>query len=127
MHAKVNTAAIHGVKAISVELEIDVGRGLPGVTLLGLPDAGVKEGRDRVKSALRNSRYEFPAHKVTVNMAPSWVRKEGPAYDLPLALGLLAGTGQMPDEAVKRLESYAAVGELALDGRLRPVRGALAM
>src|SRR2546425_9359246 len=116
MHAKINTAAVHGIEAISVELEIDIGRGLPGVTLVGLPDPGVKEGRDRVRSALRNSGYEFPAHKVTVNMAPSHVRKEGPAYDLPLALGLLAGTGQLPEAAAARMAGYAIVGELALDG-----------
>ncbi|HVY62079.1 MAG TPA: magnesium chelatase domain-containing protein, partial [Planctomycetota bacterium] len=127
MHAKIHTAAIHGIDAIPVELEIDVGRGLPGVTLLGLPDAGVKEGRDRVRSALRHCGYEFPAHKVTVNMAPSHVRKEGPAYDLPLALGLLAGTGQLDEAAIARLAGYLVVGELALDGRIRPVRGALAI
>jgi magnesium chelatase family protein len=127
MHAKIQSAALHGIDAIPVELEIDVGRGLPGVTVLGLPDRGVTEGRDRVRSALRHAGFEFPAHRVTVNMAPSHVRKEGPAYDLAMALGLLAGTGQLAEGAAERLARYLVVGELALDGRVRPIRGALSI
>jgi magnesium chelatase family protein len=127
MHAKIHTAAIHGIEAIAVEIEVDIGRGLPGVTLLGLPDRGVSEGRDRVRAALRASGFEFPPHKVTVNLAPSHVRKEGPSFDLPLALVLLVATGQLDGASAARLSRASVVGELALDGRVRPVRGALAM
>jgi len=127
MHAKIFTAAVHGIEAIAVEIEVDIGRGLPGVTLLGLADRGVVEGRDRVRAAVRASGFEFPPHRVTVNLAPSHVRKEGPAFDLPLAVAFLAATEQLSEGARGRLAGAAVVGELALDGRVRPIRGALAM
>jgi magnesium chelatase family protein len=127
MHAKLLSAALRGIEAIPVEIEVDIGRGLPGVVVLGLPDAGVKEGRDRIRPAIRNSGFEFPIWRITANLAPADVRKEGPGFDLPLAIGVLAATGQLPERAAERLGEFAVIGELALDGRVRPVRGALSM
>ncbi|GIW71478.1 MAG: hypothetical protein KatS3mg102_1020 [Planctomycetota bacterium] len=103
------------------------GRGLPGITLLGLPDSAAREGRDRVRAALRNAGLEVTLHRITVNLAPAELRKEGGLFDLPVALGLLAATGQLGPEAAARLERTLVAGELALDGRLRPVRGAIAL
>ncbi len=126
-HATLLSAAFQGIEGLLVEIEVDVGSGLPQVVLLGLPDTAVREARDRVRAALRNEGYEFPPRKVTVNLAPASVRKEGPLYDLPIALGILAATGQLGLDAGTRLEGWAAVGELSLDGRTRPVRGILPM
>src|SRR5947207_176016 len=102
MHAKVLTAAVYGIEAIAVEIEIDIGGGLPGFTLLGLADRGVNEGSDRVRAAVRAAGFHFPPHRVTVNLAPSHVRKEGPAFDLPLAVAFLASSGQLSEEARRR-------------------------
>ena len=131
MLGKVRSAGLFGIDAYLVEVEFDVRHGLPAVVVVGLPDAAVKESKDRVATALKNSGYQWPDGRITVNLAPADTRKEGPAFDLPLALGALAATGQMIPAAdadgVDRLKAYAAVGELALDGSVRPVRGALAM
>lgn len=135
MHARVLSAALIGIDAIPVEIEIDIGFGLPGVIVLGLPDAGVKEGRDRVRAALRNSGYDFPQQRVTANLAPAHVRKEGPGFDLPIAIGVLAATKQLGEHAARggrdaqagALVDWLVAGEIALDGRVRPVRGALAL
>ena len=94
----------------------------PAVIVVGLPDAAVKESKDRIKSALKNSRFEYPPKRITVNLAPADIKKEGPSFDLPIALGLLAATGQLSPESLK---DYLILGELALDGRVRPVRGVL--
>jgi len=120
--ATVLSAALQGIDALLVEVEIDVGGGLPHMAIVGLPEGAVREGKDRVRCALRASGYEFPLRNITVNLAPADVKKEGSAYDLPIALGLLAARGYLPPRA---LQHYAIVGELSLDGRVKPVRGAL--
>ncbi|MFO8012420.1 MAG: YifB family Mg chelatase-like AAA ATPase [Phycisphaerae bacterium] len=124
MLGKILSAGVFGIDGYRVEVEFDVRSGLPAVVVVGLPDAAVKESKDRVATALKNSGYTWPDGRITVNLAPADMKKEGPAFDLPLALGCLAATGQMLSD---RLKQYAAVGELALDGSVRPIRGALAM
>lgn len=116
--------ALVGIDALPVEVEVDVGDGLPGFSIVGLPDAAVQEARERVRVAISNSGYKFPNKKVIVNLAPASLRKEGPAFDLPIALAILAASGVVP---VERLETVAIVGELSLDGGLRGVRGALSI
>lgn len=107
-----------------VEVEVDVGAGLPGFSIVGLPDTAVQEARERVRVAISNSGYKFPTRKVIVNLAPASLRKEGPAFDLPIALAVLAASGILPEEG---LRGTGVVGELSLDGGLRGVRGALSM
>ncbi|HSL01825.1 MAG TPA: YifB family Mg chelatase-like AAA ATPase [Rubrobacteraceae bacterium] len=113
-----------GIDALVVEVEVDVGAGLPGFSIVGLPDAAVQEARERVRVAISNSGYTFPIRKVIVNLAPANLRKEGAAFDLPIALAILAASGSLPAE---RLEGSGVVGELSLGGGLRGVRGALSM
>jgi len=116
--------ALAGMDAPLVTVETHLANGLPAFTIVGLPEAEVKESRDRVRAALLNARFEFPARRITVNLAPADLPKEGGRYDLPIALGILAASGQIP---LDRLDQYEFAGELALTGALRPVRGALAM
>jgi magnesium chelatase family protein len=116
--------ALVGMDAPLVTVEAHLANGLPAFTIVGLPEAEVKESRDRVRAALLNARFEFPARRITVNLAPADLPKEGGRYDLPIALGILAASGQIP---LDQLEQYEFAGELALTGALRPVRGALAM
>ncbi|MHB8733455.1 MAG: YifB family Mg chelatase-like AAA ATPase, partial [bacterium] len=122
MLARVHSAAMVGVDAVPVDVEVDVGAGLPICSIVGLPDAAVREARERVRSAIRNAGCEMPARRVTVNLAPADLRKVGPAFDLPIALGILAATQQLPPQA---LAGCVVVGELSLDGGVRPVAGAL--
>jgi magnesium chelatase family protein len=124
MLSRIRTAALWGLEAFTVECEIDVGPGLPGFVLVGLPDASAREARERVWPALRNAGFQPPDKRVTVNLAPAERRKEGASADLAMALGLLVATSQAP---AARLESTAALGELALDGALRGVRGTLSL
>ena len=125
MLAKVHSLGVYGIEAYPVEVEVYVTRSrLPRATLVGLPDASVKESIDRVRAALRNSGYRLPTIAATVNLAPADRRKEGPAFELPIALGLLQATDCF---RVTTNARYAAVGELALDGRVRPVNGCLSM
>lgn len=124
MLARAVTGALVGIDAVVVEVEADVSPGLPQLATVGLPDGAVREGRDRVRAAIRNCGFTLPPRRITVNLAPASVRKEGPAYDLPIALAILAAAGQIPGT---RLRTYAVAGELALDGRVKPVRGALAI
>ena len=122
--AVVRSRALAGVHAPVVTVEVHLAGGLPGVRLVGLPEAEVREARDRVRAALQNAQFEFPARKVTVNLAPADLPKESGRFDLPIALGILAATGQIPAAA---LDPYEFAGELALTGELRAIRGALAM
>ncbi len=122
--ALARTFALVGVDAEPVYVEVDIGAGLPSFTIVGLPDAAVRESRERVRSALRNSGFRYPDHRITVNLAPADVRKAGPGFDLTIAAAILAATGQLPRAAV---DNYAMAGELALDGAIRPAPGALAM
>jgi magnesium chelatase family protein len=124
MLARVITFAVEGVDARRVWVEADIRLGLPAFTVVGLADKAVREARERVRAALTNSGYEFPLRRITVNLAPAYLRKVGPAFDLPLAVALLVASGQLEAEQV---ESCAIVGELSLTGEVRPVRGALAV
>ena len=116
------SAALYGIEAYVVEVEVDIGGGLPAYIVVGLPDASVRESQQRVKAALKNCGYEFPSRKVTVNLAPADRRKEGSAFDLPIALGHLAFLG-IVDPA--EFQDFLVLGELALDGRLKPIKGVL--
>lgn len=120
--AIVHTRAGLGLEAPEVQVEVHLANGLPGVTLVGLPETAVKESRERVRSALVNAGFDYPLRRITLNLAPADLPKEGGRFDLPIALGLLLASGQLPPDALKATES---VGELALDGRLRPVHGVL--
>ncbi len=124
MLAKVTSAGLLGIDAYKVEVEVDTARGLPAFTTVGLPEGAVKESKDRVLAAVKNSGFPLPAARITVNLAPADVKKEGAAYDLPIALGILACRGVIPPE---ELSKYLIVGELSLDGSLRPVKGALSI
>ena len=118
------TFALTGIKAETVHVEVDIRGGLPGFAVVGLPDAAVRESRERVRSALSNSGFDFPMSKITASLAPADLPKAGPGFDLAIAAGLLAASGQIP---TGMLERYTLAGELALDGSLRPVPGALVM
>lgn len=122
--AIVHSRSLDGIHAPAIAVEAYLAGGLPSVTLVGLPDAEVREARDRVRAALQNSGFEFPAKRITINLAPADLPKESGRFDLPIALGILAASGQIPDTA---LNDYEFAGELSLSGMLRPIRGALAM
>jgi magnesium chelatase family protein len=124
MLAQVTTFAIDGIEPRRVTVEVDVRQGLPAFAIVGLGDRSVREARERVRGAISNSGFQFPQSRVTVNLAPAYLRKHGPGFDLAIACGILAASGQMPTEALQRL---AVFGELGLDGRLRPCNGALAV
>jgi len=122
--AILHTRALSGMHAPEVTVEVHLANGLPAFNLVGLPETEVKEARDRVRAAILQSGFEFPARRITVNLAPADLPKESGRFDLPIALGVLAASGQMPGKA---LSEYEFAGELALTGALRPIRGALAM
>ena len=122
--AVVHSRALAALDAPEVQVEVHIGAGLPSFTIVGLPDTEVKESRERVRAALSNCRFEFPARRITVNLAPAELPKEGGRFDLPIALGILVASGQLP---AKALEGFEYAGELSLTGELRPIRGALAM
>lgn len=122
MIAKISSSCVIGVDSYEVTVETDIGAGLPGFNIVGLPDTAIKESRDRIKTAIRNSGFSFPAKKITTNLAPADIKKEGAAFDLPIALAILSSEGavERPD-----LSEYIFCGELSLDGKLKPVKGAL--
>lgn len=120
--AIIHSRACVGVEAPTVTVEVHISNGMPGFTLVGLPETTVKESRDRVRSAIINSRFEFPAKRITVNLAPADLPKEGGRFDLPIALGILAASEQIP---VNELNNQEFIGELALSGELRRVKGVL--
>ena len=122
MLAKVSSAAVNGIEAYPVEVEVNAGFGDTLIVIVGLPDAAVKESRDRVTTALSNSGFKFPLGKTTINLAPADVKKEGPSFDLPIAVGMLAASEQFISD---QLENFTIVGELALNGAVRPVKGIL--
>jgi magnesium chelatase family protein len=124
MLARVFSCAVIGLDGVVVEVEVDTGLGLPGMTIVGLPDAAVQESRERVQAAVKNAGIEFPRKRIIVNLAPASVRKEGPAYDLPIALGVLVMMGRLPQVAC---DDAMVVGELSLDGGVRHSRGVLPM
>jgi magnesium chelatase family protein len=122
MPALVRSATVFGIEAADVFVEVDVAPGLPAFTTVGLPDSTVRESRDRVRAAIRNAGLEFPVDRITINLAPAELRKEGAALDLPMALGILSATGVLKPGLI---ENAVVLGELSLDGHIRPVRGAL--
>jgi len=122
MLAKVFSFGLWGIEAYPVEIEVDVSRGLPAITLVGLADAAIKESKERVKSAIKNSGFSWPSERITISLAPSAIKKEGACFDLAIALGILAATEQIN---IQNLNNYYILGELSLDGSLRAVQGAL--
>ena len=124
MLAQVKSCSIYGLESFLVDVEVDISNGLPVFDIVGLPDVAVRESRERVRAAIKNQKYDFPIKRITLNLAPADIKKEGPHFDLPIALGILAATEQMPAGVLKK---YAVIGELSLDGRVRPVNGVLPM
>lgn len=124
MLARVWSASIVGIDALKVGVEIDVSGGLPGIVVVGLPDTAVQESRERVKTALKNAGYAFPMRKIVINLTPADVRKEGPSFDLPISVGILAASEQI---SAQLLGDYLFLGEVSLDGSLRPIAGVLAI
>ena len=124
MLATAHTFSILGIDALPVDIEVDINRGLPSVSIVGLPDSSVKESKERVRSGLKNSEFEYPSGKITINLAPANIKKEGSAFDLAIAIGILAASKQIDRQL---LEDYFLIGELALNGDIRPVKGALSM
>ncbi|MGH7128712.1 MAG: magnesium chelatase domain-containing protein, partial [Planctomycetaceae bacterium] len=118
------SGSVLGVDAYLVRVEVDLARGLPSISVVGLPQSAVREGRERVTAALQNGGFELPPRRITINLAPADVRKEGSAFDLPIAIGLLAASGVLPPDAVA---GTCLTGELGLGGELRPVRGVLSL
>ncbi|BCA78283.1 YifB family Mg chelatase-like AAA ATPase [Desulfuromonas sp. AOP6] len=122
MLAKVLSGALNGIEAFPVDVEVDIAQGLPQFATVGLPEGAVRESKDRVKSAIKNSGYDFPTRRITINLAPADMKKEGTAYDLPMAIGILAAIGIVKSENIRK---YVLIGELSLDGLVKPVRGTL--
>ncbi len=124
MLARIFSCAVVGLEGVVIEVEVDYTNGLPGMTIVGLPDAAVQESRERVQTAVKNAGLHFPRHRIVVNLAPATVRKEGPSYDLPIALGVIVLAGFLPHDKV---ENTMIIGELSLDGAVRHARGVLPM
>src|SRR3989338_10786479 len=122
MLAKVLSYGLLGMEAYPIEIEVDVSSGLPAVSFVGLANTAIRESKERVKSAIKNSGFRWPGERITVSLAPSDIKKEGACFDLAIALGILGATEQLDSS---RLQNYYYLGELALDGALRPVRGIL--
>ena len=124
MLSKIKSFGLVGISGYPIDVEVDMNYGLPGYDVVGLPDASVKEGKDRIRSAIKNSGFDYPLYKITVNLAPADTKKEGPIYDLPIALGLLSATDQIPVNSTK---DYVILGELSLNGDVRKINGILPM
>jgi magnesium chelatase family protein len=124
LYAKLESLAVNGVDGFPVAIEVDLGGGLPSFDIVGLPDLAVKEARDRVRAAIRNSCLVFHEHRITVNLAPANIKKEGSGFDLPIAVGILTAKGEVEPS---RIADTIFIGELALDGQVRPIHGMLAM
>jgi magnesium chelatase family protein len=124
MLAKVSSAAVSGIEGQQIIVETDIANGLPCFSVVGLPDTAVREAGDRVRAAIKNSGFDFPIKRITINLAPADTKKEGSGFDLPVAVGILAASGQIQ---MNNLEKIAIIGELSLDGLIRPVHGMLPM
>ena len=122
MLSKILSYGLVGIEAYPIEIEVDVRQGLPSINFAGLPDQATKESKDRIKCAINNSGFKYPAERITVNLAPADIPKSGPAFDLAIALGILASSSQIDPES---LTNFAFLGELSLDGSVRPVKGSL--
>ena len=124
MYSRLFSASVYGISAFVVEIETHLDSQVPAFNIVGLPDSAVKESRDRITAAIKNSDFIFPAKKITVNLAPADVKKEGSGFDLPIALGLLSAMGMINYESNQKMISF---GELSLEGTLRPVHGVLSI
>ncbi|MCX7705199.1 MAG: YifB family Mg chelatase-like AAA ATPase [bacterium] len=124
MLSKIHSVAVWGIDGYDVSVEVDISKGIPGISIVGLPDQAVKESRDRIKPAIKNSGFDFPQSKITINLAPADLKKEGSCFDLPVALGILTAGQIIP---VDKVNDFYFVGELALDGSIRSVSGVLPM
>ncbi|HON84272.1 MAG TPA: magnesium chelatase domain-containing protein, partial [Caldisericia bacterium] len=124
MYAKVKSLTNVGLKVYEVIVEVDISVGLPSFTIVGLPDTSVQEAKERVRAAIKNSGFDFPARRITVNLAPGELKKEGTIFDLPIAIGILAASGELNPEIVN---SYYFAGELSLEGDLRKIKGGLSL
>ncbi len=122
MLSKTYSAAINGLSAYLIEIEADIAQGLPAISIVGLPDTAVKESKDRVRAAIKNSGFHYPSGRITINLAPGGIKKEGPAFDLAIALGILAAQGETNP---KKLQEYIVLGELNLNGEIKPIKGIL--
>jgi len=122
--SKIFSAALEGLNAYRIDIEVDIAQGLPGITIVGLPDKAVEESKERVKSAIRNSKQRYPQNRLIINLAPADIKKEGPSYDLPIAVGILLSDGQIPD---LNFTQDLFVGELGLDGELRHINGVISI
>ena len=122
MVSKILSATTIGIEARQIEIEVDIANGLPAVIIVGLPDTAIRESRDRVRSAIKNSQFTYPSQKITVNLAPCDIKKEGPCFDLPIAIGILVASGQID---CKNIKDFVFLGELALNGKTRPIKGSL--
>ena len=122
MFSKQYSVSVYGVSSIDIEIEVDIKPSLPSFVIVGLPDTAVRESKDRVKSAIQNSGFKYPQGRITVNLAPADLKKEGPVFDLPIAIGILAASQQI---APRDIGNYCLLGELALNGDIRPVKGVL--
>ncbi len=122
MLAKIFSAATIGIEARQIEIEVDIASGLPGIVIVGLPDITIRESRDRVKTAIKNSGFNYPSQKITINLAPCNIKKAGPCFDLPMAVGILVASEQLEFDNIK---DFVFLGELALNGKIRPIKGAL--
>ena len=127
MLSNIRSCALRGIDGFEVTVEVDISSGMPTLSVVGLPDAEVKESKDRVVAAVRNSGFDFPLKRITVNLSPAELRKSGTQFDLPIAAGILAASGALSEAAVKKLQNLLLLGELALDGTLRPCAGVLPM
>lgn len=124
MLAKINSACVLGIDAYKVIVEVDISNGIPAFSIVGLPDTAIKESRDRIRSAIRNCGFDFPTKRITVNLAPANIKKEGAGFDLPIAVAILAATSALQTEKYKE---YIICGELSLNGEVKPIRGALSI
>ncbi len=124
MTSRIQSGAVLGIDGYLIEVEVNLSSGLPGMSIVGLPDTAVKESSERVSAAIKNTKLDLPLRKITVNLAPANIKKEGSAFDLPIALGILAANGLIKQD---NLSKYIILGELSLDGRIRPIKGALSM
>ena len=122
MYAKVESSVVIGIEAVRVDVEVDISRGIPNFAIVGLPDIAIRESIKRVKAAIKNSNFRFPNEKITVNLSPANIKKEGPCFDLPIALAILAASGHIPQD---KMANKIICGELSLNGSVKPIRGAL--
>ena len=127
MLCSITSACLKGIEGYIVNVEVDIAAGLPALTLVGLPDQEVKEAKDRVLAAIRNSGFDSPVKKITINLVPAEIKKSGTHFDLPIALGILGASGQLSDKAIENLKKFVFIGSLGLTGKIHGCAGVLPM